>query len=315
MIEGWIKSTVLNFGVTNDRIAESLTFFIYDSIKIILLMFLMIFVVGIIRTYIPQNKIKKILSGKKVGIGNLFAAIFGAITPFCSCSSIPIFMGLLEAGVPAGVSFSFLITSPIVNEYLFVIMLGLFGWKIAVAYVITGIILGIVGGLVLGRLRVEKYFKIKPNKDIKYKEQKIEFKKRIRFGLNEAKQITRKTWLAILIGVAIGAIIHNAIPDKVIYDAVSKLGFFGVPVAVLLGVPLYANCAAIVPVAYVLFQKGIPLGTALAFMMAVAALSLPEFVILSKVVKKKLLFMFFGIVALFIVLIGYLFNIFGRFLV
>jgi len=291
---------------------ESLNFFIYDSIKIILLLFAMISIIGFLRTYLRQNEVKKWISGKKYGFNNLIAACFGAITPFCSCSSIPIFLSFLKAGIPLGVSFSFLITSPLVNEYLVVLMLGFFGWKITLAYVISGILIGVICGLVLGRMKLEKYLvedlisaNNKSGKKIKYNS----IKKRINFGLNEALSIIKKLWLWVLVGVGIGAVIHNYVPSEVIQSVVSKGGVFAVPLVVILGVPMYGSCAAIVPIAVVLFEKGVPLGTALAFMMAIAALSLPEAVILRRAMKLKLIAIFFGVVALAIILTGYLYNL------
>ena len=294
------------------RIGQSVNFFIYDSIKIILLIFIMISVIGFLRTYLPQNKVRKWLSGKKRGAGNVLASLFGAITPFCSCSSIPIFLGFLEAGVPLGVTFSFLITSPLINEYLVVLMLGFFGWKITALYVVSGLLIGIISGLILGNMKLEKHLVkdlIAKKSQIKKEVEYSKIKNRIFFGINEAKSITKKLWLWILVGVGIGALIHNYIPSEIIQGIISKGGPFTVPIAVVLGVPMYGSCAAIVPIAVVLFKKGIPLGTALAFMMATAALSLPEAVILRRAMKLKLIAVFFGIVTLAIIFIGYLINL------
>ncbi|MFH1396698.1 MAG: permease [archaeon] len=307
----WILYSVIRLDPTLKWV-ESLNFFIYDSIKILLLLFVMIAIIGFLRTYLPQEKVKKWITNRKYGSSNLFASLFGAITPFCSCSSIPMFLSFLEAGVPLGVTFSFLITSPLVNEYLVVLMLGFFGWKITLAYIISGIIVGVVSGLVLGKLKLEKYLvkdllstKKKVQKEIKYDG----IKKRFLFGLNEALTITKKLWMWILIGVGIGAIIHNYVPSEVIQAIVAKGGIFSVPLAVLLGVPMYGSCAAIVPIALVLFEKGVPLGTALAFMMATAALSFPEAVILRRAMKLKLILIFFGVVTAAIILTGYVYNI------
>jgi len=298
---------------SNLRWAESLNFFVYDSVKIILLLFFMIWVIWFLRTYLSQEKVKKWVGHTKYGSGNLIASLFGAITPFCSCSSIPIFLSFLEAGVPLGVTFSFLITSPLVNEYLVVLMLGFFGWKITVAYVISGILIGAISGIILGKLKLEKHLvkdlissARKVKKEIKYDG----FKKRISFGLDEAISITKKIWLWVLVGVGIGAAIHNYVPQEFIRAAIDKTGILAVPFAVLLGVPMYGSCAAIVPIALVLFQKGVPLGTALAFMMATAALSLPEAIILRRAMKLKLILIFFGVVTLAIIFTGYLFNVF-----
>ena len=311
MIEELINKTIANIlNIPLDsKIAESLTFFIYDSIKIMLLLFIMIALIGYLRSYIPQKKIKELLSKSKLGIGNLFASMFGALTPFCSCSSIPFFMGFIRAGVPLGITFSFLITSPLVNEYVAVIMLATFGWKIALAYIISGILIGVISGLILGKLRLEKHIEkeFKNNNNTQEKEFQNQ-KERIIFGLNEAKDITKKMWLWILVGVGIGALIHGFIPETFIRNVIGKGGLLSVPIATIIGIPLYANCAAIIPVALVLFEKGFPLGTALSFMMATAALSLPEAVILRKVMKLKLIIVFFSIVAVGIVAIGYFFN-------
>jgi len=296
---------------SSSRIVQSINFFIYDSTKIILLLFFMIFVIGFGRTYIPQNKIKDWLSGRKKGIGNLMASIFGAITPFCSCSSIPIFISFLEAGIPLGEAFSFLITSPLINEYLVILMLGFFGWKITLAYVISGILIGVISGLILGSMKLEKHLVkdlVSPDpkkiKEIKY----ANIKKRLLFGLNESASIIKKLWLWILAGVAIGAAIHNYVPSAAIQGLIDKGGIFSVPIATIIGVPMYGSCAAIVPIAVVLFQKGFPLGTALAFMMAVAALSLPEAIMLRRAMRLQLIVLFFGITTLAIIVTGYLFN-------
>jgi len=238
------------------------------------------------------------------------------MTPFCSCSSIPLFISFLEAGIPLGVTFSFLITSPLVNEYLVILMLGFFGWKITLAYVISGMFIGMISGLILGKMKLEKHLEkdlISKNvkKEIKFKT----IKDRLKFGLNEAVSITKKLWLWILIGVGIGAIIHNYVPSEFIQSIVSKGGIFAVPLAVVLGVPMYGSCAAIVPIAVVLFEKGVPIGTALAFMMAISALSFPEAVILRRVMKLKLIAIFFGVVTVAIILTGFIYNLLGGILV
>ena len=292
--------------------AAALEFFVYDSVKIISLMFLMIFVMGIIRTYIPPERIRKLLSNKAPFLSNLGASLFGAITPFCSCSSIPIFISFIEAGVPLGVAFSFLVTSPLINEYLVVMMIGFFGLEITAIYILIGLVLGIGAGMMIGRMNMEKYLSedlFKRRNSLKKKGHRFRsFTERLRFGIDEAKDITSKTWLWVLAGVGIGAAIHGFIPEEAISSAVSATGIFAVPVAVLIGVPIYANCTAVLPIAAALFDKGVPLGTALAFMMSTAALSLPEAVILRRAVKLPLLALFFGIVALGIVIVGYLLN-------
>jgi uncharacterized protein len=299
------------FGLsTESRLADSINFFIYDSIKIMLLLFVMIAAIGFLRTYLPQEKVRKWLSGKGKLTGNLMASIFGAITPFCSCSSIPIFIGFIEAGVPLGTTFSFLITSPLVNEYLVVLMLGFFGLKITALYVLFGVLIGVLAGFILGELKLEKHLvkDIASPKTTK-KEAKYDLGGRFKFGLNEAWAITKKLWIWILVGVGIGAIIHNYVPEEFINSIISSGGIFTVPLATVLGVPIYGSCAAIVPIAAALFDKGVPLGTSLAFMMAISALSLPEAVILRRAMRLRLLAIFFGIVTLAIIITGYVFNI------
>jgi uncharacterized protein len=312
----WLLYSLINLD-SSLKWVGSLHFFIYDSLKILLLLFVMIFVIGFFRTYLSQQKIKKWIGKGKYGLNNLVSSSFGAITPFCSCSSIPIFIGFLEAGIPLGVSFSFLITSPLVNEYLVILMLSFFGWKITLAYVISGILIGVIAGFVLGKLKLEKYLVkdlISSKKELKEQGQYSGLRKRINFGYNEAISIIKKLWVWILIGVGIGALIHNYVPSELIQAIVNKGGLFAVPFAVILGVPMYGSCAAIVPIAVVLFEKGVPLGTALAFMMATAALSFPEAVILRRAMKLKLILIFFLVVTLAIILTGYIYNLLQIFL-
>lgn len=304
----WLVYQVFGFSA-DTRLGATVNFFVYDSIKILVLLFVLIFLIGFLRSFIAEEKIKQWI-GKKGVAGNFYAALFGAVTPFCSCSSIPIFISFLKAGIPLGVSFSFLITSPLINEYLVVLMLAYFGWKITVFYVLSGILIGVIAGTVLGRMKLEHYLveDLLQIKDEQILDQKNSFYRRLKYGWDEAMGITRKIWIWVLIGVGIGAIIHNYIPQETIQHVVGKAGVFSVPVATIIGVPMYGSCAAIVPIAVVLFQKGIPLGTALAFMMAVAALSLPEAVMLRRAMRLQLILMFFVITALAIMFTGYLFN-------
>lgn len=316
LIIDWLTYSVLKLD-PGSKLGAAINFFVYDSVKIMLLLFVMIFVIGFLRSFISQEKIKSWITGTK-GWGNFFASLFGAITPFCSCSSIPIFISFLEAGIPLGVTFSFLITSPLINEYLVVLMLGFFGWKITLAYVISGMAIGIITGMILGKMNLEKYIErdiVAENKeeirDVKFQG----IKQRVIFGIGEAKCIVKKLWIWVLAGVGLGALIHNYIPQEAVQSIVNRTGFFSVPIATLVGVPMYGSCAAIVPIAVVLFQKGFPLGTALAFMMAVSALSLPEAIMLRRAMKLKLIAIFFGITALGIIVTGYLFNILQQILV
>lgn len=313
----WFVYGVLKLPIES-KLAGMINFFLYDSIKITLLLFTLITVIGFLRTFLPQRRIREWLTKSK-GFGNLFASLFGAVTPFCSCSSIPIFFSFIEAGIPLGIAFSFLITSPIINEYLVVLMFGFFGWKITLAYVISGVIIGVSTGLILGKMHLEKYIvqdMITPDADIfNNKERCWKFKDRVVFGVNESLSIIKKLWVWVLVGVGIGAWIHNYIPQEMVQKIIGKTGFFSVPIATLIGVPLYGSCAAILPVAIVLFQKGFPLGTALAFMMAVSALSLPEAIMLRRVMKLKLIAIFFGVTTLGIIITGYLFNLLQKILV
>ena len=309
LIIDWLTYSVFKLD-PGSKLGSSINFFIYDSVKIILLLFVLIAAIGFLRSFISQQKIKSWISGAK-GWGNFFASLFGAVTPFCSCSSIPIFISFLKAGVPLGITFSFLITSPLINEYLVVLMLGFFGWKITLMYVISGMAIGIVSGVILGRMKLEQYIE----KDILSEEAgeifEIKYKgirQRILFGIQESNSIVRKLWVWVLIGVGLGALIHNYVPQEAVQAIIGKTGIFSVPIATIIGVPMYGSCAAIVPIAVVLFQKGFPLGTALAFMMAVAALSLPEAIMLRRAMKLKLIAIFFGITTLAIIITGYLFN-------
>ncbi|MBI4845149.1 MAG: permease [Candidatus Omnitrophica bacterium] len=312
----WFVYDILGLS-PESHLGAALNFFVYDCLKILLLLYAMIFAIGVLRTFLPQNKIKKWM-GKRGITGNFFASIFGAVTPFCSCSSIPIFLSFLEAGIPLGVTFSFLITSPLINEYLVVLMLGFFGWKITVLYVFSGLASGVVSGVILGQMNLEKYLvkDIVSNQNGVIEEQDYgRFSGRLKFGFYEACSIVKKIWIWVLVGVGIGALIHNYVPQEAIHSIVGKTGVFAVPLAVILGVPMYGSCAAIVPIAVVLFQKGIPLGTALAFMMAIAALSLPEAIMLRRAIKLKLILIFFGVTTLAIIFTGYVFNILQKVLI
>lgn len=312
----WLIYNIFKFN-PESRLGEALNFFVYDFVKIILLLYVMISIIGVLRTFLPQKKVKQWMVGKGI-VGNFFASIFGAMTPFCSCSSIPLFLSFLEAGIPLGVTFSFLITSPIINEYLVVLMLGFFGWKITALYLISGVSIGVLSGVILGKMKLEKYIAedIVGKQNGTIKEQTYErFSERLKFGFNEAISIVKKVWVWVLIGVSVGAVIHNYVPKEMIQAIIGKTGVFSVPIATILGVPMYGSCAAIVPIAVVLFQKGIPLGTALAFMMAVAALSLPEAIMLRRAIKLKLIMIFFGVTTVAIIFTGYIFNILEKLLV
>ncbi|NDV62608.1 permease [Puniceicoccales bacterium CK1056] len=289
---------------------QALHFFVYDVLKIFSLLTVLIFLIGVIRTYLPEKKLKDWMSRGGL-FGNFVAATFGAITPFCSCSSIPLFIGFLKAGAPLGVTFSFLVTSPLINEYLVILMLGTFGWKITGLYVLLGMVMGITAGAVIGRLKLESQLEhdlVDPSGGTNQGEANLAFKDRLKYGWDEAYSILAKIWLWVLLGVGVGAIIHNYVPQESIHAVMEKTGILSVPIATFLGVPLYGSCAAIVPVAVVLFEKGIPLGTALAFMMAMAALSLPEAIMLRRVMKLSLIAVFFGVTTAAIIISGYVMN-------
>lgn len=306
----WLTNNLLKLN-PESRLTESLNFFIVDTIKIYLLVFLVMTVIAFIRTFLPPHKIKEVLSKQKFGIGNLVAALLGAVTPFCSCSSIPIFLGFIEAEVPLGIAFSFLITSPLVNEVAFVLMGGTFGWTVAVLYAVAGIALGTVAGLIMGRLNLGKEIilnKGQADQNTLTKPELKSLKEKIFFALRQAKNTFKNLWWIILISVAVGAAIHGYVPDKFFTDYLNVKSAWAVPVATLIGVPVYAACSTVVPIAFAAVTKGVPLGTALAFMMAIAGLSLPAAIILKRAMTLRLLLIFFGIVAAGIILIGYLFN-------
>lgn len=308
-LTGWVTYQLFRLPA-DSRWGEIVHFFLYDSLKILFLLYFMIMVIGFLRTFLPPQKIKEWLTRSGAG-AHFLAALFGAITPFCSCSSIPFFIGFVQAGIPLGVALSFLITSPLINEYLVVLMLGFFGWKITLAYIVSGMTIGIVGGLIISRLKLGK--ELEPDLfasegSILGGEEYESWRSRLVYGVTEANDIIAKVWHWILIGVGLGALIHNFLPREVLESLIGQAGVLSVPLATALGVPMYAGCAAIVPVAVVLFQKGLPLGTAMAFMMATAALSLPEAIMLRRAMKLKLILIFFGITAAAIVATGYLLN-------
>lgn len=289
--------------------AAALHFFLYDTAKIFLLLAAMIFVIGLLRSYLPEDKLKGWMRSGGIW-GNAFAAAFGALTPFCSCSSIPIFIGFLKAGAPLGATFSFLITSPIINEYLAVLMAAEFGLPITVVYIASGLLIGTLAGYLLGKMNLESLLESDMAETLSKDPSAITptAASRIRYAWSETCEVIRQVWIWILVGVAAGALIHNYVPRETIHGMIASTGPFSVPLATGLGAPLYGSCAAIVPIAVVLFEKGIPLGTALAFMMAMAALSLPEAIMLRRAMHLKLIALFFAITTVAIIITGYLIN-------
>lgn len=293
------------------RLGESLHFFIYDSLKIIILLSIMIFAISVLRSFFPPERARQLLSGKKLFVGNFLASVLGVLSPFCSCSTVPIFIGFVESGIPLGVTFSFLITSPIVNEIALVMLFTLFGWKIATLYLISGMAIGIIGGIIIGNLKlehlVEEYvYQIKMGEA---HVDQLTWQQRFEFAKDAVVDIVKRIWIYVLIGIGIGALIHGYAPGDLLSQYAGDNNPFAVFVAVVLGIPLYSNAVGVIPVIQALIDKGVGVGTALSFMMAVVALSLPEIIILRKVIKPKLIALFVGIVGASIIFVGYLFNI------
>ncbi|WP_254712963.1 permease [Polaribacter sp. NJDZ03] len=299
------------------HIAEALNFFIFDTIKILILLFVIIFLMGIVNSYFPIDKVKNYLSRNKLyGLEYLMASLFGVVTPFCSCSSVPLFIGFVRGGIPLGVTFAFLITSPLVNEVAIGLFIGLFGVKTTLIYVVSGILLGTISGVILQKLKLETYLtpwvkevlaKAQREQDIFIAEKKS-LKQRLPIIWNEVLTILKGVIPYVIVGIAIGGLMHGYIPEGFFEQYMAKDNLFAVPIATILAVPMYSNASGILPVAQVLVAKGIPLGTAIAFMMGVVGLSLPEAMLLKKVMTLKLIGIFFGVVTLCIIISGYLFN-------
>ena len=302
------------FGMAKgSHLGEAIWFFIFEFPKVLLLLTLIIFFVGIIRTFFTPERTRKALEGKKTFTGNVLASLLGIVTPFCSCSAIPLFLGFVESGVPLGITFSFLIAAPMINEVAVVLLYGMFGWQTALIYVGTGLAIAIFAGWVIGVLKLEKWVEpwvyqthIGANN---LTEEKITFSNRIQLGFEAVKEIVGKVWLYVALGIAVGAGAHGYVPAEFMASFMGKDVWYAVPLSVLIGIPLYSNAAGIIPIVAVLIEKGASLGTALAFMMSVIALSLPEMIILRKVLKMPLIFAFIGIVGVGIMLVGYLFNL------
>ncbi len=291
--------------------AEALDFFIYDTTKIFILLAVIIFVVSIIRSFLPQEKIRRILSSRHKYVGNILAATFGIFTPFCTCSAIPLFLGFIEAGVPLGVTFSFLVSSPMINEVALGLLIGMFGLKIALIYALSGMAIAIISGIIIGQMKLENLVKkavFKPSGNSLIASLELSWKDRFALAGDYTLCIIKKIWPYIIIGIGIGAWMHGYIPTDFLVKYAGNNKWYGVPLATLIGIPLYSNAAGIIPLVSVLTEKGVSMGTTLAFMMAVTGLSLPEFMILEKIMKIKLLAIFIGIVGLGIIFTGYLFN-------
>ncbi len=307
----WLIDDVFRM-TAGSHLTEAVRFFVFEVPKVLLLLTLIIFLVGIVRSYFSPEKTRKALEGKSLFTGNVLASMLGIVTPFCSCSAIPLFLGFVEAGIPIGVTFSFLIASPMINEVAIVLLFGMFGWKTAAIYVVAGLVIAIIAGWTIGKLNLRHWvqdwvyqsqFGVSDTED-----KKLKFSDRIEYGYNAVKEIVGKVWLYVVLGIAVGAGAHGYVPADFMASLMGKSAWYSVPLSVIIGVPLYSNAAGIIPIVSVLIEKGAALGTALAFMMAVIGISLPEMIILKKVLKIQFILTFAGIMAAGIMLVGFLFN-------
>jgi uncharacterized membrane protein YraQ (UPF0718 family) len=305
----WLTYSILGL-IQGSPLGSTVNFFIYDSIKVTLMLAVIVFAVAIARTYITHQRVKKWVAGRTEGVGNVVAAVLGIPTPFCSCSAVPLFIGFVESGVPLGITFSFLIASPLINEVAAAMLFAMFGWQIALIYILSGLVIAIVAGIIIGRLHLEGEVEefVWKCKLYDQAEKPMTWRERITFGISESKSITLTVLPYLVLGIAIGAIIHGYAPADFLVSFAGPGNPLAVPIAVLIGIPLYSNAAGMIPIMQVLTAKGMAMGTALAFMMAVIGLSLPEMVILRKVIKIKLLLIFAGILFVSFTLTGYLFN-------
>jgi uncharacterized protein len=310
-LANWITYSLFHLQA-GSHLGESVAFFLYDVPKILLLLSGMIFLISILRTFFSPERTRALLGGKRQGIGNVLAAMLGIVTPFCSCSAVPLFIGFVESGIPLGVTFSFLIAAPTINEVAIVMLFGLFGWKVAGLYIVSGLIIAILAGMIIGRLNLERYvedFVWKMQATGSVEGEKLTWSIRIQRAWESVKEIVGKVWLYVVVGIAVGAGIHGFVPESALADIMGKQAWWSVPAAVLLGIPLYSNAAGVIPIVSALMEKGASLGTVLAFMMSVVGLSLPETIILRRVLKPQLIAVFIGTVAVAIIITGYLFNL------
>ena len=312
----WLPFTVWLFHdqlqLPDTRWASALEFFVYDSVKVLLLLTLVVFGVGVVRSFFSPERTRALLRGRREATGNVMAASLGIVTPFCSCSAVPLFIGFVEAGIPLGVTFSFLIAAPMVNEIALVLLYGLFGWEVAALYLVTGLIIAMVAGWVIGRLKMEHYIQdwvleIRMGEAAAAGEE-LTWAARVSYAWQAVKDIVGKVWPYVLAGIAVGALIHGYVPQNFMAGVMGAGTWWSVPLAVLLGIPMYSNAAGIIPIVQALLEKGAALGTVLAFMMSVIALSLPETIILKKVLRWQLIAVFLGVVGLGIMVVGFLFN-------
>lgn len=296
------------------HLGSAIAFFVFETPKVLMLLTLVVFGVGIVRSFFTPERTRAILAGKRESVGNMLAALLGIVTPFCSCSAVPLFLGFVTTGVPLGVTFSFLISAPMVNEIAVVLLYGLFGWKIAAIYMGTGLIIAMVAGWVIGRLKMERHleewvYQIQAG-HVDIDDGPKDWVERIRHGFEAVRDIVGKVWFYVVLGIAVGAGIHGYVPEGLMASFMGKSAWWSVPASVLLGIPMYSNAAGIIPIVQALLEKGAALGTVLAFMMSVIALSLPEAIILRKVLKTRLIATFIGVVGVGILIVGYIFNYF-----
>ncbi len=311
-IASWFTYTLLGM-TAGSRLASALAFFVYEAPKVLMLLTLVVFAVGIVRTFFTPERTRRILAGRRETLGNVLAALLGVVTPFCSCSAVPLFIGFVSTGVPLGVTFSFLIAAPMINEVALVLLFGLFGWKVAMLYMGTGLLIAMAAGWVVGRLKLERWIEDwvrqqAAGTEHSTEEGSVPWSDRVHFGYDAVKDIVGKVWPYVLAGIVVGAGIHGYVPENFMAAIMGKGAWWSVPLAVLIGIPMYSNAAGILPVVQALLSKGAALGTVLAFMMAVIGLSLPEMIILRKVLKVPLIVTFAGVVGAGIIVVGYLFN-------
>ena len=311
-LAGWLTYSLLGLPA-DSRLGDSVAFFLYDVPKILLLLAGMIFAITLLRSFFSPEQTRALLGGRREGVGNVLAASLGVVTPFCSCSAVPLFIGFVESGIPLGVTFSFLIAAPVINEVALALLLGMFGWHVAGLYLASGLSIAIVAGIVIGRLKLERYvedfvWQIKAGQGAVALE-RPSWAQRVAQAWQSTREIVGKAWLYVVVGIAVGAGIHGYVPEDALVTIMGRQAWWSVPVAVLLGVPLYSNAAGVIPIVHALMEKGAALGTVLAFMMAVVGLSLPEIIILRRVLKPQLIGVFAGVVALAIIVTGYLFNL------
>ena len=294
--------------------SQAFRFFVFEVPKVLMLLLAVVFAMGVVHTFVAPERTRALLSGRRTGLGNVMAASLGVVTPFCSCSAVPLFIGFLQAGVPLGVTFSFLVSAPMVNEVALALLFGMFGWQVALLYLVMGLLVAVVSGVVIGKLRMEGHLEEwvrklqNSNADCAYEAPVMSWPDRFGEGLKHVREIVGRVWLYIVLGVGVGAAVHGYVPENLMASIMGKSEWWAVPVAVIIGVPMYSNAAGILPVVEALLGKGAALGTSMAFMMSVIALSAPEMIILRKVLKPRLIAVFAGVVAVGIMLVGYVFN-------